>query len=220
MLHFEYPYIILHNYVKIKRLIYLYIIDIILNMASSVNIHPFSSIEDQAKFNDLKNKYVKNFKENQIYGSLKDLQVQRTKEKMFGVFAKKNFDKGELIEYSPIYFLNFRSKYHGDPVLHYRSFPINKYCKCDECKKHGYTLGVPSGYISAYQVVENPNSVWYESPGDFLILIIALKDIKRGEQITIWKNLEKNNNFIENQENQKIDFDNFDWSKIPLTPTD
>lgn len=185
-------------------------------MSSSITFHPFSCIEDQAKFNDLKNRYIKNFKENPIYGSLKDLQVER-KEKLFGVFAKKNFNKGELIEYSPVYFLNFRSKYHGDPVLHYRSFPINKHCRCEECKKHGYTLGIASGYASLYKIDENPNSIWYESPENFLILIIALKDIKRGEEITIWKDLGKNNNFVENK---KIDFENFDWSKIPLTPTD
>jgi hypothetical protein len=178
--------------------------------------HLFKSSEDKIKFDNLKDKQIKNFINSKVYSSLKELNVKVDNNKI-KVFAKKNFMKGELIECSPLIPLNFRSNYHHDPNLNYKIFKINRFCTCTECAKHGHVLAMAGGYASIYNISNDPNSVWYDSFENLLWFNLALKDIKRGEEITIYKDINTKSRL---QNKEEIDLETFDWSRIPLTPTD
>jgi hypothetical protein len=169
-----------------------------------------------------KEKYIANFEKNPIYSSLKDLQVMQSKTidnyANLGVFAKRNFSENELIECSPIFKLDWRSKYQKDSSVMQYAFTTNTKCQCNECKTHGYNLYICLGYASIYNSKKDPDASWFLSPQHRAWFLVATKDIKRGNEIFTFYGNGYNMDYY-NKPNRPQSLDEVDWSKIPLTPT-
>jgi hypothetical protein len=176
------------------------------------------------QFQDLQKKYIENFEKNPIYSSLKDLQVQTSNnikdQQSLGVFAKRNFSKNELIECSPVFQLAWRSNYHHDPRIRQYAFTHNMNCKCNDCQTHGYSFYIALGYASIYNSQKDCHGTWFVSPKHRAWFLVAIKDIKRGEEIFTYYGDGYNMNAFKQKTNQNISLENVDWSKIPLTPTE
>lgn len=168
-------------------------------------------------------KYIENFEKNLIYSSLKDLQVLQSKNidnaANLGVFAKRNFSKGELIECSPIFQLGWRSNYHRDPVINQYAFTHNRHCQCNECKTHGFNYYISLGYASIYNSKKDNDADWFVSPKHRAWFLVAVKDIKRGNEIFTYYGDAYDMNRYQNKSNTPKSIEDIDWSKIPLTPT-
>jgi hypothetical protein len=173
---------------------------------------------------DLQQKYIENFEKNPIYSSLKDLQVNQSKNiddnfANLGVFAKRNFSKNELIECSPIFQLAWRSNYHHDPRIKQYAFTYNNKCQCNECKSHGYNYFISLGYASIYNSKKDADAHWFLSPKHRAWFLIAVKDIKRGDEIFTYYGDNYNLESYKNTQHRPTSINEIDWSKIPLTPT-
>lgn len=173
------------------------------------------------EFIELQKKYIENFEKNPIYSSLKDLQVKKSLDidnsENLGVFAKRNFSKNELIECSPIFPLAWRSNYHNDPKIKQYAFAHNVYCKCNDCRIHGFTFYIALGYASIYNSKKDSDASWFMSPKDRAWFLVAIKDIRRGDEIFTYYGNNYNMDYFTKKKNVSIE--NLDWSRIPLTPT-
>lgn len=176
-----------------------------------------------AQFNEILKTYIENFEKNPIYSSLKDLQVKTSDNikdaQNLGVFAKRNFNKNELIECSPIFPLAWRSNYHHDPKIRQYAFTHNMNCQCNDCKIHGFAFYIALGYASIYNSQKDCHGYWSVSPKHRAWFLIATKDIKRGEEIFTYYGDKYDMNAFKPKSNQNISLEDVDWSKIPLTPT-
>ena len=178
----------------------------------------------QEKFKELQQKYIENFEKNPIYSSLKDLQVASSNaindnSANLGVFAKRNFSKNELIECSPIFQLDWRSKYQHDIKIKQYAFSYNIYCKCADCKTHGHVSYICLGYASIYNSKKDADANWFISPKHRAWFLVALKDIKRGNEIFTYYGDNYNIESYKNTQHRPTSINEIDWSKIPLTPT-
>lgn len=100
-----------------------------------------------------------------------------------GVFADKPFKKDEIVEKFPIVPLSFRTNYQGDArVLDYSAI---RFCECEECKRHGYTIFMRFGYGALYNHQDNNNATLYIDYRKYYGTCTAFKDIEQGEEITI-----------------------------------
>ena len=101
-----------------------------------------------------------------------------------GVFADKNYVKGDVIETFPVIPLAFRLRYVGDPVLISNSF-INTLCACEDFKAHGYQLYLGGGCSIFYNHQRKHNAElhmnWSKYYGEFR----ASSVIKKETEITI-----------------------------------
>jgi len=101
-----------------------------------------------------------------------------------GVFAEKNYVRGDVIETFPLIPLAFRLRYVGDPVLISNSF-INTLCSCDDCKAHGYQIYLGGGCSMYYNHQKSHNAVlhmnWSKYYGEFHADTV----IQAGEEISI-----------------------------------
>jgi hypothetical protein len=176
------------------------------------------------EFVQLQKKYIENFQKNSVYSSLKDLQVNSSKSLdenpgNLGVFAKRNFSKNELIECSPIFNLDWRSKYQNDIKIKQYAFTNNINCKCADCKTHGYVYYIALGYASIYNSKKDADAHWFLSPKDRAWFLVAIKNIKRGDEIFTYYGDAYNLDLFKNKQHRPQTLDEVDWSKIPLTPT-
>ena len=122
----------------------------------------------------------------------------------FGVFAKRNINKGEILEECPVIFLADRERYQHDKQINRYAFRQSG-CGCEECVTHGSQMFLLTGYGSLYNHSENPNAILqeaiepYSNPEDLedleekegleiagrLQFIIASEDIEKDEEIFI-----------------------------------
>jgi uncharacterized protein len=94
-----------------------------------------------------------------------------------GVFAQKRFRAGELIERCPVILLNPAERDRiGSTIL-------AMYCFCwgTDSEKMAIALGYGSIYNHSYE----PNADFHRAVEDGAIDFVALRDIDRGEEITI-----------------------------------
>jgi hypothetical protein len=181
-----------------------------------MSFSPFEIEKDKIKFQNLREKIIKNFEISKNYEINKKINIDYN----FGaiqVVAKNKIKKGEMIESSPIFSLVHRSIYHLDPSIRKKAFAFNKNCDCSECKRHGFSLIIVGGYGCFYDtsnLINAANSIWSVALNYSLWFNIALKDIEAGERIVILKDP----NYKEYIK-QDINSENIDWSRIPLTPT-
>jgi hypothetical protein len=140
-------------------------------------------------FKNLRNKYVENFKKNKKYQNLSSLEILPSEYgknyDSLGVFAKKKYNIGDLIELSPIIRLYEREKRQKDEILLKYTFSNTDHCKCYNCINYGQQIYVGLGYSSLYNSKENPNSVWSISSEDGIWLNIASSIINVGDEIFI-----------------------------------
>jgi len=107
--------------------------------------------------------------------------------KGMGVYAEKDIPKDEPIEFCHSMQLSFRGKYHSDSTL--KQYCYVHWCPCDTCKEHGGILMTPFGFGSIYNSAsseEEANARHKIFPKSRLIVFLAKKDIKIGEEILTW----------------------------------
>lgn len=108
-------------------------------------------------------------------------------EKGLGIFAKKQFEKYELIDISYAIQLEWGFKYHNDKNLKRYSFWAK--CECENCKLHGQkgyiALGVGSIINSAESEILS-NCDHYINSNLNIIFFIANTVIFPGEEIVTW----------------------------------
>lgn len=103
-----------------------------------------------------------------------DLEVQETHKYGRGVFAKRDFAKGELLEKAPILFLP-RGEW---PDL--EKTVVYNYCFYWK-EDYAIALGVGSLFNHSY----TPNSLYTTNMDDKTVDFRTLKDIQAGEEITV-----------------------------------
>lgn len=100
-----------------------------------------------------------------------------------GIFATEDIKEQELIEICPTVVLHHRMNYHNDPVI--KDYCFTQVCPCEECKKHGGHYIMVLGYGQIYNHHDDNNAKISFNLKNSLALIIANKDIKKGEEIFI-----------------------------------
>ena len=129
----------------------------------------------------------------------------------FGVFAKRNINKGEILEECPVIFLADREKYqHDDQIIRYAFRQAG--CGCEECVTHGSRMFLLTGYGSLYNHSEKPNAFLEGSntndlektevseTANRLQFIIASEDIEKDEEIFI--NYSGNSDALKNTDSE------------------
>lgn len=100
-----------------------------------------------------------------------------------GVFATVNINKGNIIERCPLIQMEYRSKYQLDPTIF--GYMYARYQNDEETEKHGFIMYVAAGYGMLYNHQDEPNALWKFNYPQLLGDIIAIKDIKAGDEIFI-----------------------------------
>ena len=104
------------------------------------------------------------------------IEVRRTKNKGRGVFALKNFKKGEIIENCPVININSkeRKKCEGT-ILAYYIYPWRS------TRSGSIVLGFGSIYNHSF----DPNADWKQNFKTEKMVYRAIRPIKKGEEITV-----------------------------------
>jgi SET domain-containing protein len=103
------------------------------------------------------------------------LEVRQTKEKGRGVFAGKDFSKGDLIERAPIIKLP-DPEWESLEKTALREYYFN--WSAD-------SAAIALGYIEMVNYDENPNAATNRLQAEGQMEIVALREIRKGEEITI-----------------------------------
>lgn len=100
-----------------------------------------------------------------------------------GVFATDDIEPGELVERCPLKVMGFRMNYHKDPVIW--SYMFTNSCPCEECKRHGGHFLMVMGYGQIYNHQDdNSVSMKFDLKNE-VADIVALRQIKKGEEIFV-----------------------------------
>jgi SET domain-containing protein len=122
---------------------------------------------------------------NNIYYQPKKIVVKLSSPEMgLGVFATEDIKEGELIERCPMIEMGWKSRYVGDPQI-FNYLYSNQSCKCDDCKKHGNAMYMVLGYGMLYNHRDIPNTIWVFSYKKLLGDVVAIDNIKAGEEIFV-----------------------------------
>lgn len=102
--------------------------------------------------------------------------IKRFPRKGRGVFALKNFKKGEVIENAPVLTFNIKGrKYLEKTLLNYYIYPWRSV--------RGAALVL--GYGSIYNHSFNPNADWKQNFKTMSMVYRAVRPIKKGDEITV-----------------------------------
>lgn len=105
-----------------------------------------------------------------------NVEVRKTRNKGRGVFATKNFQKGDIIEVCPVIILNTTERRHCEKtILAYYMYPW----------RSTRTGVVVLGYGSVYNHSFDPNADWFPKTEIDNMTYKAIKPIKKGEEITV-----------------------------------
>jgi SET domain-containing protein len=105
-----------------------------------------------------------------------DIEVRRTRNKGRGVFATKNFDRGDVIEICPVLTLTpTERKILEKTVFNYYIYPWRS------VRGASMVLGYGSIYNHAY----DPNADWKQDFRGTNMVYRAIKPIKKGDEITV-----------------------------------
>jgi SET domain-containing protein len=100
-----------------------------------------------------------------------------------GVFALKDFEEDEVIEYFPVLNLADRARYHSDEVI--QNYGFKPACNCEECKIHGNIISIFLGYVTLTNHSDDPSARIYQ-PNREEGAVHANRFIRKGEEITIY----------------------------------
>lgn len=101
-----------------------------------------------------------------------------------GIFATQDISEGQVIERCPMVPLGFRSRYHSDPQI-YRYVYAQPLCPCKECSNHGFILHMVLGYGMLYNHQDNPNTEWKFDYPNLIADVVAIRDIKKDDEIFV-----------------------------------
>lgn len=104
------------------------------------------------------------------------IEVKITGNKGRGVFAIKDIKRGETIEICPTIRLTPKErKYCSHTILDYYMYPW----------RSTQSASIVLGYGSIYNHSFNPNADWKQNFKTHTMVYRAVKDIKRGDEITV-----------------------------------
>jgi len=105
-----------------------------------------------------------------------NFEIKKNVKKGRGLFATKDIEKGEIIEKSPVVVLSPKERLHAEKtILNYYIYPW----------KSLKSASVVLGYGSIINHSFNPNADWKQSFKSNTMIFRAVKDIKKGEEITV-----------------------------------
>lgn len=116
-----------------------------------------------------------------------------------GVFATKDFKKGDIVERCPMVRMEHRSKYVTDPTINNYMY-TQPLCPCNDCKNHGYYYWMVLGYGMIYNHQDFPTVDWQFNWAEKYADVVANQDIEKGEEIFVTYG---NNYFGNNSKRQK-----------------
>ena len=140
--------------------------------------------------------HVKNWERLSQEGYASPLKIRQSGVKGLGVFADKDYKKGEILDYCHCIVLDWKGKYHGDSEIKRYAYWDN--CGCRDCLTHGkkgaILLGTGS-IVNSSDTFENAN-VYMQHLFKFkLVVVEASKDIKAGEELEAWHGEDYYNNW-------------------------
>lgn len=100
-----------------------------------------------------------------------------------GVFSLVDIKKGEIVERCPLIQMEYRSKYQLDPTIF--GYTYARYQEDEISQQHGFLMYIATGYGMLYNHQDEPNALWRFNYPELLGDIVAIKDIKSGEEIFI-----------------------------------
>lgn len=100
-----------------------------------------------------------------------------------GVFSLVDIKKGEIVERCPLIQMEYRSKYQLDPTIF--GYTYARYQEDENTEQHGFLMYIATGYGMLYNHQDEPNALWRFDYPELLGDIVAIKDIKSGEEIFI-----------------------------------
>ncbi len=105
-----------------------------------------------------------------------DIEVRKTKNKGLGVYALRDFKKGEVLEKAPILLLNTKEREYCEntPLSHYM-YPW----------RSTRTGAIAFGYGSIYNHSFEPNADWKQNFKEQVMVYTTIRDIKKGEEILV-----------------------------------
>jgi uncharacterized protein len=105
-----------------------------------------------------------------------DIEVRKTRKRGNGVFALKNFKKGDIIEKCPIITMRPKERnFLEETLMAYYVYPWKSLNDC----------AVVFGYGSIYNHSYEPNAKWVRDYKNQKMVYKATADIKKGSEITI-----------------------------------
>jgi hypothetical protein len=115
----------------------------------------------------------------------RSIEVRKTTKKGLGVFASKDFENGDLIESCPVLVFDTKGRKHLEKtqLAHY-IYPWRS--------TRGAALVL--GYGSIYNHSFSPNADWKQNFKTQSMVFRAIKNIKKGEEITVNYNSEPDDN--------------------------
>lgn len=135
--------------------------------------------------------------------NLSHLYLKESPNKGIGVFANKDFESGDIIEYAYSMIYDWRSKYLLDNSI--KRFSYTNMCSCKECNNHGGLLIQPFGYGSIYnsaETIEQRNTDYFIINKRRLIIYEAITKINKGDEILLWFGEPYFNNWCKNLNNK------------------
>lgn len=124
--------------------------------------------------------------------SVYDIEVRKSKIGGLGVFALRNFKKGETIENSPTLTLTPTERKHCEKTM------LNSYMYPWKSTR---SAAIALGYGSIYNHSFDPNADWKQNFKTNQMTYKAIKDIKKGEEILV------------NYNGEPDDTTHIDWSE-------
>lgn len=134
--------------------------------------------------------------------SLNNIEIKKSNIKGagLGIFAKKDFEPFDVIEYCHIIIFDWRQKYLKDISI--VKYAYTYHCLCDECEKHGKVLVLPLGFGAVYNSsVEksDANCEFYINIHTPVQIFYAIKKIKAGDEILTYYGDNYINAFLKNK---------------------
>jgi len=112
-----------------------------------------------------------------------DIKIIKTANKGRSVLAERNYKKGEIIESCPVIILSPKERKEAEKtILNYYIYPW----------KSTRGASVVLGYGSLINHSFNPNADWKQNFKTNSMVYRAIKDIKKGDEITVNYNGEPN----------------------------
>jgi hypothetical protein len=117
-------------------------------------------------------------------GYRSSLVIKTIEPKGLGVFADRDYSKGEILEYCHCVLSAWKSNYIHEPS--YKQYAYWEHCECKECKTHGqrgvFVLGTGS-IVNSVETV-NEQNVHMELYGRIRLGVIrAVRDIEKDQEL-------------------------------------
>jgi len=129
----------------------------------------------------------KNLLKTGINNDFLEIKESKIKGGGLGVFAKKNFEKDDIIERCHLIVLGWRLSYPYPPEIIKYGYSLS--CDCEECKKYGKKIALPLGYGCIYNtsIKQEDSNAWvYLNIHTPVQIFVCSKPIKNGEEILVY----------------------------------